>query len=590
MKLMIRMSHVFSSIKENGLKSIYLRNIIFLIITLIIPTSLFLTIFYKTGVNKVEDEINNLYQTSINKTQERIDYEIKTINDLFYRLIALDSREDLSAISKIDTYNFETFEDLVDLNSEFDYILSSYRLVSSIDIFFCNSNSIVSSEKGIISYNDYENIDLIDNIMAGEKRQDYILYNNNLIFSTPISLFENSKYDIIFMKISISQLVSLLNIEDANISDNYIIDENGEVINKASLKDEDYLQAFTNYSLENKTSNEFENENFKIVFAKSNINHWTYAKILDISDYYKEINRYKNNFVTYIFISTIIIIIFAIFITQKISEPIDIFMSIVNRPTDWLRDNNKMQDLNFSELKYISNNLLASYSKNWALEEELDKRIAKLKEAQFVALQSQINPHFMYNTLDSINWAVLEKMGAHNPVSNIITSLSDFLRFSLQGDKNFVLIEDEVQNAKNYINIQQYRYDNKFNVIWENEKRSLKHKTIKIILQPLIENALFHGFNEEDGRFYIRVSVKSIDKKINIQVKDNGLGIDDKTLNEIKANFEKIENDIAFPTTQIGLYNVYQRIKLIFADDAEMSIFSSQGEGTSINISFPAIE
>ena len=182
----------------------------------------------------------------------------------------------------------------------------------------------------------------------------------------------------------------------------------------------------------------------------------------------------------------------------------------------------------------------------------------KQKIYELKALQAQINPHFLYNTLDSINW-MAKKHGARD-ISKMVTSLGSFFRHSLNKGSEFTTLENELKQIKSYAEIQTVRFENKFRIIYNIDEELLGCRVLKLMIQPLVENSIAHGFEELEDNGIIHISIGSDGKYIYITVDDNGCGCDTDKLNrEINSGFNMDE-----PIEKYGLNNVNQRIKLYF--------------------------
>ena len=208
---------------------------------------------------------------------------------------------------------------------------------------------------------------------------------------------------------------------------------------------------------------------------------------------------------------------------------------------------------------------------------ENQKRNAELK-----SLQSQINPHFLYNTLDTAQWKALEYNAFE--VADIINLLSGFFRLSLSDGKEFITIDDELQHVANYLEIQKIRYKEKVNYTI-NMDESLKPYLIpKLILQPLVENSIYHGLKLKKQKGFINIDIYSKNEYLLIKVEDNGLGIDPGKLKLLRENL-----DNSIESEHYGLYNINERLKLTFKDKYEITIESKFEIGTKVLIQIPLI-
>lgn len=221
-------------------------------------------------------------------------------------------------------------------------------------------------------------------------------------------------------------------------------------------------------------------------------------------------------------------------------------------------------------------------------ENMLLNKITHLKKAQLIALQTQINPHFLYNTLCMISASIMANHEEDTDAVNMIELLSVVLRYTLKTEKYIVPINGEIKVLQSYVNILRLRLDNAFEVYWDINENVASTCTLKSLLQPVIENAVEHGiqplFGSRQGK--ISVSVYEENNLLNLKVTDNGAGISPEKLKEIN---EDLSSDSIFTDNNIGLKNVVSRIKLLFGDSAGLKI-ESEKLGTSVTIYHPIIK
>lgn len=202
------------------------------------------------------------------------------------------------------------------------------------------------------------------------------------------------------------------------------------------------------------------------------------------------------------------------------------------------------------------------------------------RQRELQVLQSQINPHFLYNTLDTLQWKALEH-GAHE-LSDLIVSLSSFFRISLSKGKEFITLEKELEHVKNYLVIQQFRYRDILEYNIDCDTKLYKCSLPKILIQPLVENAIYHGIKPKLGSGAIRISVFEEDNILKIVVKDNGVGMNEEKLNQIKNNLDK-----HYTGNNYGLYNVSRRIFLNYGENYGLDIDSEENTGTTVTVRLP---
>jgi two-component system, sensor histidine kinase YesM len=205
---------------------------------------------------------------------------------------------------------------------------------------------------------------------------------------------------------------------------------------------------------------------------------------------------------------------------------------------------------------------------NRELNEKLIRAQLNEREAELRTLQAQIKPHFLYNTLDSIYWmAILDN---NHDIAKITVALSESFKLSLNKGEDMIPVSKELEHIRHYMTIQNLRYQNRFQYIENVETDLMEKKILKLLLQPLVENAIYHGLEPKIGEGMIELSGKIIDGWVIFTVRDNGVGIED-----IKATEQGY-----------GLRNVQERLLLCYGPDSTLTISSKVNEGTSIDIKF----
>ena len=205
------------------------------------------------------------------------------------------------------------------------------------------------------------------------------------------------------------------------------------------------------------------------------------------------------------------------------------------------------------------------------------------RKSEFDTLQSQINPHFLYNTLDIIVW-MIENENSDKAV-NIVTALAKFFRISLSKGKNIITVKDEVEHVRNYLMIQNMRFKNRFEYSIDVDEKVLSYSSLKLMLQPLVENAIYHGMEFMDGDGEIDVKVFKEGNSLYFTITDNGLGMsEDMVETLLSKDFVPSKKG-----SGIGVKNVNERIKLYFGSEYGLKVESEPDEGTKITIHLPAV-
>lgn len=206
------------------------------------------------------------------------------------------------------------------------------------------------------------------------------------------------------------------------------------------------------------------------------------------------------------------------------------------------------------------------------------------RKREFDTLQSQINPHFLYNTLDIIVWMIENEK--KDQAVKVVTALARFFRISLSKGKNIIPVRDEVEHVRNYLMIQQMRFKNKFTYQIDAPPDTLELASLKLMLQPLVENAVYHGMEFMDGDGEIEIRVSADDSGLWFQIRDNGLGMTADQVNRLLSDHPHVTSSRG---SGIGVKNVNERIRLYFGEPYGLVIESEPDEGTVIRVHLPAV-
>ena len=207
------------------------------------------------------------------------------------------------------------------------------------------------------------------------------------------------------------------------------------------------------------------------------------------------------------------------------------------------------------------------------------------RKSEFDTLQSQINPHFLYNTLDIIVWMIENEQKSE--AVKVVTALARFFRISLSKGKSIITVRDELEHVRNYLMIQQMRFKNKFTYTIDAAPEVLGLASLKLMLQPLVENAIYHGMEFKDGDGIIAVTAVQKEDGLWFTIQDNGLGMTEEQVESLLTEHAHVSSKRG---SGIGVKNVNERIRLYFGNEYGLSIESEPDEGTTIRIHLPAVD
>ncbi|WP_148265311.1 sensor histidine kinase [Desulfosporosinus orientis] len=367
----------------------------------------------------------------------------------------------------------------------------------------------------------------------------------------------------------------------------YIIDEKNEVINKfgTPLQEDDIIRAFGSRDGKNHEILEINGEEYYLI--RQSLSAYPDWKIIGGIAYGK-VKKDSTLILNIVYIIGIFSVLAGIFIAYLLAKKITDPIIEINRAMTQFEERKWPRHLNANtedELKSLVHGFNHMVDQVKALLEQVHKEHEeKIKvevnslELRLELLQAQINPHFIHNTLNAVKYLALLK-GAED-IREIIHSFNLLLRASISEARDFVSINEELELVDSYINIQRYRYDNDFQVLYNLDDCLERTQIPKLILQPIVENSLFHGIIPKDRKGTIKISIFAVRDKILISVIDDGVGIESDKLESIFSENLLQNSNKGF--NNIGLKNINTRLKLYYGDDYTLQIESSVGKGTCV--------
>lgn len=487
---------------------------------------------------------------------------------------------DFETLTKKDIYtSYSTVRNLLTSN----VLASSY--ISNIIVISDKNETVVSAnEIGTYSYKDFSDFPWYNKLKKG----------NSPVFSTSEIAKETKK------AYGQNNMVICRSI-NFPYEDNYML----FIINTETVKNDIYKflpeeNAFYLFKDDILISSDNNSENINL--EKANKLYNNEAKISKYDVYTKEIPpysykmvlmleniKYKSLFARTIIIFVIIALLSLLLIywlsytlAKNTMKPISNIIKILEDPTN---ANSALKLHNSPEMQFITKNILKSLDDNVLYKDQLEKKLSELNDALEITLRTQIQPHFLFNTLETIQAVTFDLTKSKNTAYEMIGMLASLLKISFRNDSKFILIKEELKHIQSYINIQNIRYSNFFETKWDIDEDCLKYSTLKLILQPIVENAIYHGVKNCNHFCYIKISIKESANKecVVFSVENNGKMIDSETLERLK----KILNEEMLPSpSHIGLSNVNKRIRIAFGKQYGCTIESTQ-EKTVVNAIIP---
>lgn len=581
-------------IKEYRFNSILVKY--FITINLFITLPLFLAIFiafnYLNDIYK--EQMMSANQAALSRTKDSIDMISRQVETT---LLSLATDLEVENILRFNSHNYnEKDSNMIKSINSVEKVINTYvyygDFIDSICIYSEKSGyKVVTSN---ISYIDWKYSNTIEEEFHNNISKSYwtsvIPEKNTISFFRSIPIYSSEKSGVVVVSIDIDRINKLINEnKDVIIEDFYILNNDLIVFNKdknllnKDIRSVELLGGMKISDLGEGSTITVEGNEYFINNIQSDYNEWNFISLVSAKDNRLRVNRIRDIMIGFLIFSIIIVLIISFLIAVKLFTPIEEILGILEKKNN---DSGPIYSKSkINELKIIYRGLENSMSDVKYLKEELNNRIRLLKKARSIALQSQINSHFLFNTLENIKWKVMEFTNGENEGSHMISNLSKLLRIGLNTKEYMNTLENEIEHIKIYLEIQKIRYEDRFEVIYNIEDETLETMLPKITLQPIVENAIYHGIKPTNKKCILTIKSLLLKDKVLIEISDDGIGMDEDKCsyinNELQTEYIKEEN-------HIGIKNVNQRIKLSFGENYGIEIKSKINIGTSIIIAVPS--
>lgn len=566
----------------------FIKNFMTFIIPVSIPVFIFSMVVVNVFQNSLKEEIDNNTIRALNMSKQTIELIFSDMNSL---KILIDYNPQLSlALLRVLSNDKVTYEDTMAFkhlhpflkSSSYSrlYIHSIYIKVGGSKYFLVNGN-----KESIPDYSDNAWFDSFQN-----QRRDTMLWTEKRRINGQdiVSIYQRTDLaGVIVINVLPEYFNNVLNsittYDDQIIA---VLNENNETIFSNDDAERPPLQLAGGGFAEREfpLADLFQSDDYHVLEMPSEHYKFKYASIIPNGTMYKspilimKLTLYSS--VVSMLICLMLAYYFSIRNYRQISNIVKIFKLAKTGKTlpEVVEKENDVYTM-------ILNNTINSFVNQSHINLQLTERKYRQVLAELTALQYQINPHFLFNTLQSINFEVLNYTEKPIFANTMIEQLSEILRYSLNSPLQMVGLEEEIEITKKYIDIQRYRFDDTFEATWDYDDDVLKCKTIRLLLQPIIENSIHYGVCKEGGRCHIAIERSGGD--IRFEITDNGPGMSEERLEEVRASLHA-EPDYGI-ADHIGLRNVHARLRLKYGDDYGLSIRSKPGEGVSVAFKIKAI-
>jgi two-component system sensor histidine kinase YesM len=351
-------------------------------------------------------------------------------------------------------------------------------------------------------------------------------------------------------------------------------------------------------------------QEYQIFHRKSSLTNWSTVGVFTSNDSVDELREIRFYLISFIYLVSCLGVTISYFLSYSLSRPIvelTKFMSKVERGQFAIHISEHRTD----EIGMLSRGFNKMLAKIRNLISLVEMKERQKRESELRVLHANIKPHFLYNTLDTIQWLAKEK-GA-SEVSSLVGALSHFFRITLSNGKEMISFSDEIEHVKSYLTIQKTRYSHKLQYKIDVEPELASCSLLKLILQPIVENAIYHGIKERRGMGHVLILAKKVNSYIMIQIVDDGIGIPENKLQQLQnqlhqmtdqfnqVHFEEfndksadlsnlVSNEKELNPMGYGLINVHARLLYAYGDTYGLSIESVLHQGTTVTITCPMIK
>ena len=427
--------------------------------------------------------------------------------------------------------------------------------------------------------------------IEGLSTSEEYLFSNPVLSKTDNSVItilhyplrnEQGYYGFINAAINLHHLTDIVSNIDFYEGESFIMDTSSNLYTKVqTISAQDTENIMNNVMLHLDTTSSFSLDKYTYYYTKIPANeNWYLCTKVETANLTKETSSFILMLTSLLVLFTLITIVVCIYLSRSITKPISNLNETMQKASSNLQivaDQSDIEEINslsrsFNQLIQKIDNLLKKIKEDAKLQ----------RQSEIKVLQAQINPHFLYNTLDALNWKALQHQDTE--MTTLIRSLCDFYRISLSNGDEFIPIKDEIKHVECYLKIQSIRFKNQFTYDLEVEPHLLSMYCLKILLQPLIENAITHGLRPLDHPGEIHIRIFTQENNIIMTVEDNGVGMSDQMLDEVNNG---LSNQALH---KYGLYNINQRIRLTYGETYGIHIQSQLNSGTKVTVTIPQIK
>ncbi len=572
-------------------KKFFLKRFAVYFMAFFIPTFLLFVIAMVIFGNNAEERIISREQKVLESTDTNLSLVINNIamqNDLFtknpYMGIALKN-----ILKKSDFISYSDTIYLRSMKAMLRSVQEVYSYVSDINIYLTGYDRYYSSENAIqdISGNEYwleQCRGMPEETETLVKRHEYEEYRNT---KNELTVYQRMLLmdGFVIMNIDLQAYENILEqaVGDIGMTLLFVNSQDELIIayqDTIGVNDE-ILQNIMQKVGESKWVN-INNENYLIQNLYDEKCELEIIALVPKTEVNKELSNIFPVYFLVFFINSIIVTLLAYITTKRNFQHLDEFIQIFSNAEKGIYVLAKSSSPAKDEYDIIMKNIVYLFLQKVKLDKQLEIKKEEERIAEITALQAQINPHFLFNTLQTIQLEVNQVEGKNGKIAATIEELSDILKYALGNSNQKVSLAREIQYLKKYVNIQKLRFGDKFILYYEVDEGLMDFQVFRLLLQPIVENSILHGVRyREKGYIKVKIHYSYTEPKVVISVIDSGIGM---TKEELQMQRQNIKD---YDPNHVGLANVNCRLKLYYGEEAQLHIYSKKDMGTVIRFCLP---
>lgn len=527
-----------------------------------------------------------------NNSKEQFKVQMTMIDECLYELIKHPGVQEAVHTEEARNIPLETIQEIenyMDVMASINYSINNVHVLGT-NGFCISTNDIFSDEQWLKYFQNYLDGYLNETGRKGVWTEFHSSEEDNYLSSTSYikPIFDSDTkevFGIAVLDISYESFHKLFTSSSIRIDDKaVIVNQDGKILFQYPLQ-ADYTEALQKYPEVVKKGTQIEGKLYKtdviIVSEKIPVADWSIIRFVNKDKATQLFHDMMSAMILILMVIVSISLCYAMMTMHMITRPIRRLMQVCHKVEqgDFDAHVELPRKDEFGELGDTFNHMLQQINHLFAQEKINQERKAEL---EYQILEAQINPHFLYNTLDSIKW--LSVMQGVDNIGEMCTALINLLKYNLGKKQGNTILQDELDSVSNYIVIQKYRYSDIFEYTTSIDEETANCRVLRFILQPLVENCIVHGFGEERTNYRIHISARIYDDRLHIRVIDNGTGMDDESTRLLNSNEKK-----GTRFSNIGVRNIRERLRLHFGEEAQLVFESEPNVATTAEIILPVI-